>query len=726
MSRLFHVSASTTPHPGRFFPFLILALLLLPACSPVRTLPVVSQPEALEWSRPLSDLPLRQTFVTPNEGADSIELVLALPESAPTPDSRPLDWEIRDNAGAVLREGVLETAGYLHGTPLRLQFERLPGGSLMELALTAPEAAEMALWTSSTDRYPQGTIIENGTNNVVDLHFQLYSQETPLTIPAELRAAAMRWRGAALWIPLLLLAPGWLLAWLARPAGARPIVPFVAGISLALAPIVYIWLGWTGLRLYEPLVQSLFQAAALALVLLMVRSPARVRDAWRAPWPDAMLVLGLAIILGVATWLLAARSLVAPAGESAVASGLLVQELVREGRLERFDAPLPPAIVAATLTQISRQPIPSTLLLAGLLAGVSLVPALYALGLEITEEPGAALSVVPLAWLWPAPWQALERGDLAALYGLALLPIAVALGLRALRARERPLRAVALATLPLAALMLVQGLFALGAWGIALALWGAGRVLRREPTPVEEATGEAEFRMPGRAPVSRVVGLALLWLVGAAILLVPAFGRGFTFENPSALPEGYALLGIAILLAAAAGWLVQRSGRMRIVLTTLVLLSLPLLLWWRSAPLEGSADIPTPSEVSVMEWARNGTPSTATFLINAEVDDDSVSPTGSGMWLPLYGNRSTILQGGIEPDLLARALEPGGLADEEVRESLRAAGVTHIFVGETGGPLRADDLLGQEWARVAFQSGSSYAFELLGTLPDSPPNEDDL
>jgi hypothetical protein len=673
-------------------------------------------------------LPLRQTFVIPNEGANSIELVLALPESAPTPDSRPLDWEIRDNAGTVLREGSLETAGYLHGTPLRLQFERLPGGSLLELALTAPEAAEMSLWTSSTDRYPQGTIVDNGTNNVVDLHFSLYSQETPLTIPAELRAAAMRWRGAALWIPLLLLAPGWLLAWLARPAGARPIVPFVAGISLALAPIVYIWLAWTGLRLYEPLVQSLFQAAALALVLLMVRSPARVRDAWRAPWPDAMLVLGLAIILGVATWLLAARSLVAPAGESAVASGLLVQELVREGRLERFDAPLPPAIVAATLTQISRQPIPSTLLLAGLLAGVSLVPALYALGLEITEEPWAALWVVPLAWLLRAPWQALERGDLAALYGLALLPITVALGLRALRARERPLRGVALATLPLAALMLVQGVFALGAWVIALALWGVGRVLRREPaaTPVEEATGAAEFRVPGRPPVFRVLALALLWLVGAGILLVPAFLRGFTLENPSALPEGYAQLGVAILLAAAAGWLARRSGRARVVLTTLVLLSLPLLLWWRSAPLEGSADIPTPSEVSVMEWARNGTPSTATFLINAEVDGDSVSPTGSGMWLPLYGNRSTILQGGIEPDLLARALEPGGLADEEVRESLRTAGVTHIFVGETGGPLRADDLLGQEWARVAFQSGSSYAFELLGTLPNLPPNEDDL
>jgi hypothetical protein len=345
--------------------------------------------------------------------------------------------------------------------------------------------------------------------------------------------------------------------------------------------------------------------------------------------------------------------------------------------------------------------------------------------LEITEEPWAALWVVPLAWLWPAPWQALERGDLAALYGLALLPIAVALGLRALRARERPLHGVALATLPLAALMLVQGLFALGAWGMALALWGVGRVLQRA-VPSEEATGKAEFRAPGRAPVSKVLALALLWLVGAAILLVPAWLRGFTLENPSALPEGYALLGVAILLAAAGGWLARRSKRARVVLTTLALLSLPLLLWWRSAPLEGSADIPTPSEVSVMEWARNGTPSTATFLINAEVDGDSVRPTGSGMWLPLYGNRSTILQGNIEPDLLARALEPGGLADEEVRESLRAEGVTHIFIGETGGPLRADDLLGQEWARVAFQSGSSYAFELLDTPPDLPPNEDDL
>ncbi|MGH2544252.1 MAG: hypothetical protein ACRDIB_15765 [Ardenticatenaceae bacterium] len=555
---------------------LLLLALSLTACIPTRTYTVASQPEAVRPSRALSQRPLRQTFVVPAAGLREIEVVLVVPRSAPVFAQRPLQWRVHDHEGRTVGEGTVETASFEHNTPLRLRLRPVPPGEVIELALTAPPQAKLALWTSDKDQYLQGTIIANAPHNGVDLQFTLRASETPLTLLQALIEVAERWSRGAWWIPLLLVTPGWLLAWVLRPGGDRPILPYVAGLSLALAPLVYLWTSIIGLRLYEPLVQSLFQAAALVLLLLMLRNPQRVREACHTPWRGALALLGVLILLGMATWLLAARDMLAPVGAQAPALQALAQALVSDGVLSTISAPLPPAVLAATLTQMSREPLANQLILGGLLIGLSLVPALYALASEVSQHPWASLWVVPLAWLWPAPWQALARGELSVLYGIALLPIVVALGLRGLRVAERSLQTILLAAVPLAALALVQGALVLQAWLLTLVI---ASIAGREPAP------GAEGDTYDLRAVAEIILRGLLWLIVAGLLWLPALLRG----APLLLAQvtwlnGYVLLLVALFIAAVTGWLAPRSRPMTFALTLFTLLLLPLLFWWRSAP----------------------------------------------------------------------------------------------------------------------------------------------
>ncbi len=531
--------------------WLLVALLLsLSACSALpltsRAFPVASQPEAAQPSRVLSERPLRQSWLLSEEGLSAIEVVLVVPRHAPTLAQRPLRWQLRNSHQQIIREGEVETAGYPHNTPIRLHFAPVQTMEQVELALSAPSDAQIALWTSTDDRYLQGNLADNGVNSNVDLHFTLFAQETLPALAGQVRAEAARWQRAALWIPLLLITPGLLLAWLFQPGGKVPLAPYSAGLSLALAPLVYAWTRLIGMRLYEPLVQSLFQAAALFLLLLMIRQPARVRAAWRTRWRGTLLLLLLFVGVGIGTWLLAARSLVGIDQSGDITQ--LTQTLVSDGLFTTVDAPLPPAALGATVAQLSHLPVGESLLLGALMLGVSLIPALFVLSSEVGVSPAAALSVLPLAWLWPTPWAALQRGDLTVLYSIVLLPFAVALGLRALRAPTRPWASVALAAIPLATLALLQGIGIVVPWLLTLLLAVAkGGIARPAPDAPEQASLDS---LPLRA---------LAWLALALLLWLPTWFYGTSLAPHLAWTGGLTLLLVAILLAALVGWLARRA-----------------------------------------------------------------------------------------------------------------------------------------------------------------------
>lgn len=684
---------------------LLLALGALTACTPARVVTLAEQPEAVRWTRPLNESPVRQTLFLP-AGANEIELLLALPADGPASPERPLYWALRDSTLSILQEGEIDTASLPSNSPLRIPIDPFPTGQQVEVALTGSAAAELALWTSEGDRYLNGTILDNELNNV-DLHFTLRLREGLAELPEQLWAVAQRWRRLALWLPLLLVTPGWLLGWLLTPGSRRGIAPLATGLSLSLAPLVYLWADLIGLRLFEPLVKSLFQASGVLLLLLMVHDPSRLHGVWQRYGRWARGGLLLALFLGMVTWLLATRFLIAPPSSATLDSGILTQELVWEGKVEHVGSPLPFAALSATLTQLSRQPIASMLLFSGLILGVALIATLYALAEEVSEDPWLALWILPLAWLWPTPWEALALGQLERLYSLLLLPTAFTLGLRALREEAQPGRTLLIAAVPLAALGLLQGVGALLLLPL-LFLWR--RVEQR-----------AETEYDPDAQATDLLRLSL-WALVALLLLFPLLLSGSPLSPQVPLLTSYPLLVVALLLA----YLFRQVGQ-RLTLPAqqgvalLALLALLPLLWWRSAPLLPQEGLQvTESEVNALQWPKQGTQGNALFLVNVQVEGERLLPLDAGAWLPLYGERPTILQRRLPPELLAAAMVPGALADPALRRALSAAGVTHLYVRADSAPLDAAALLGQEWTRLSFQMGESYIFE----LPPPPPDPD--
>jgi len=695
--------------------------------------------------------------MVPNEGLSEIELLLALPASAPELASRPLQWQIVGSTSSVLREGVLDTAGYLSNTPLRLQFDVLAGAEQVELLLRGPDEAEMRLWRSRADLYINGVLLDNRDDRQVDLAFILRVQETPSDLGTTLKGAAERWLGIGkwspswpvileaywkpslpitfewLWVPLLLIAPGWLLIWLLDSRASHPISPAVAGLSLAVVPLVYVWCSALGINLYEPFVSSLFYIATILLLFLMNRRvPSQAIRSFPS-WRRSLTLLAVFILIGIATWLLAGRLLLAPPGDLSLPAGLLVQDMLQVGAVRNVSSVFPAAAWGFTLALMSRQAVPLMLLLSTLILGVATIPSIFALAVEIMApppdsvstspenssydnvsfsplDPFVALWLLPFAWIWPAAWQAFASGDLLLLYNLALLPVTVALGLRALQAKQRVWHALFLAAIPLAALMLAQG-------GGVLIVWLLTLLVSSYKQAQIHQKRKYDVRVEPR--ISNALR-ALVWLLFALFLWLPA-----GFNGASLLPSltvstmGYDWLLLIISFAFVLGWLSRHLDHKRSLITLFILLSLPLLLWWRSAPIKSNVHVLTQQEINGLIQAGMSVDSDTLFLINVQITEQNVEATDGGVWLPLYGPHDTVLQREIAPHILAQAMQLERLNDPSFRQSLQEIGITHIYLNAySAGPLHPNDLLKQAWANLVHQAGPIYIFEFMGRVPE--------
>ena len=536
-----------------------------------------------------------------------------------------------------------------------------------------------------------------------------------------------------LWVPLLLIAPGWLLIWLLDSRASHPISPAVAGLSLAVVPLVYVWCTALGIRLYEPFVSSLFYIATILLLFLMNRrvpsQASRVFPSWRR----ALMLLALFILFGIATWLLAGRLLFAPPGDLSLKAGLLVQDMLQVGAVRDLSNLFPAAAWSFTLALMSRDAVPLMLLLSTLVLGVATIPSIFALAVEIMVQPAdsdptlsnnssyenisftpldpfVALWLVPLAWIWPAAWQAFATGDLLQLYHLALLPITVALGVRALQATQRVWHALFLAAIPLAALMLTQGAAVLIVWLLTL-LVNAYKQAQNDQNTKYDVRVEPRISNALRA---------LVWLLFALFLWLPAALNGASLSPSLALNTmGYDWLLLIISFAFVLGWLSRHLERKRSWITLLIVLSLPLLLWWRSVPIKSDQHILTQQEINGLTQAGMSVDLGTLFLINVQISEQKIEPTDDGVWLPLYGPHDTVLQRDIAPEILTQAMQLERLNDPSFRQSLQEMGITHIYLNAySAGPLRPNDLLKQVWANLVHQAGPIYIFEFMHNAPE--------
>lgn len=713
----------------RWFWALLTITLFLSGCTPFapHTLTVVSQPQAEAWTRPLNETPLRQSFILPyNQSVSEIELIMTFPDSAPDLTSRPLTWKLMSANNATLREGVIETATYENNTPIRLVFDALPAGESLDLALTAPANAQLSLWRTIEDRYPQGTLINNEDGFSSDLLFTLRAQETPVTLLTAFEVEAEEWYRAAQWLPLILLPLGWMLLWALGNGEGRPRAAAAVGLSLGVIPILYLWFGLIHLHLYLPLARSIFSIAIALTLFIVIRRWRWLWAAWRDVPIGAVTVLGFAIMLSIVTWLMAGRDYLAPPGTEMLDSGMLAQQITDNGIVPLPTPPLPPAALTSILSTISQEDVGRLLIFSGLLLAVAAVPALFALAEEITEDSEVAVWLLPLAWLWQGMWNALATGDWFALYSYALMPVAFALGLRALRVKTAGRRALFLAAIPFATLFLVQGVAALLTWLltvataiflVALQQWNQ----RAETRPSTSTTDEEPSISPALS-LRTLLPRSIAWLFLGFTLLAPTLTQRLPFIGPptrSLDALGYDYLLVVIILALGLRLVRRWLKPLVYPAYALVVVLLLGLAWWRSAPLPAVALSLQPDEESVLLWmdGRN-TPATTQSLINLEVREGNLAPMDGTFWSPVWNHRPTAYSLTVDDaTLLRRALEPGALQDSLLRDELRRVGITHILLGNSQGPIKPHDLQSQSWARLAYQSGGAYLFEIVSSDP---------
>lgn len=133
-------------------------------------------------------------------------------------------------------------------------------------------------------------------------------------------------------------------------------------------------------------------------------------------------------------------------------------------------------------------------------------------------------------------------------------------------------------------------------------------------------------------------------------------------------------------------------------------------------------------DAEVLVWMRHNLPSDAYVLANPfaftwDPPPQSVHGSDAGLWVPLVaGVRSSVppipaynerpsIEGYIDGLRALVATEPfaGREADWD---ALKAAGITHIYVGSRGGALDVPTLLSSDHSRLLFHSDGAWVFEL--------------
>lgn len=393
----------------------------------------------------LSENPVTQGFVAPQDGLSTIELLLVVPQGAPDLPSRPIHWELVRAGDQKIAEGVLETSGLPHNTPLRFEFGPLAdsGGQTYEIRLRAPAEGGIALWASRDDTLVDGRLFPQSGPQNNDLWLRLTATATPLTLVTGLGEIVERWRDLLLWLPLVLFAPGALLALLLRPRdpAAEPDAlgpPILAlGLTFAAIPLFYLWLEATGIMLTADLLRVLLQASGLGVALLAVRQWPRTQA-----WLGAVIRSGPAILVFVLILLAAAVSrfaavedVVLPLWIDGVHHTMVVQLFQQQGMLPHTYRPFLPIdqfvyhfgfhALAAVHAEVSQQPAPQTVLFWGQLVNVAVLPGIFLLARRLARSTWAGLwaLTVPLIALMPAYFT--TWGRYTQLFGLAMLPIAL-------------------------------------------------------------------------------------------------------------------------------------------------------------------------------------------------------------------------------------------------------------------------------------------------------------
>ncbi|NNJ09844.1 hypothetical protein EKD04_005850 [Chloroflexales bacterium ZM16-3] len=296
-------------------------------------------------------------------------------------------------------------------------------------------------------------------------------------------------------IPLLLIAPGYLVE-RAAPTSRLPALVRLAlwmSLSLSLVALLYLWLSVARLPLSDPLLWGMAALLALASLAAAWRDLGPTPNP-RLPTPDSRLLtpsLLLLAIFAITLWarLIQVEGLALPAWVDSVHHALMVRVAAETGMAPISLRPYLPVddlpyhwgyhVFTATLMRLSGLRLPEAMIISGQILNALCGIAVAGMARYLWRRPiagvGAAIAV-GLISIMPAYY--VSWGRYTQLCGLLMLPgLAIAWG-EALRAGGRWRWAIA--ALLLAGLSLVHFrvlLFALALLAAQAAVWAAGQPL---------------------------------------------------------------------------------------------------------------------------------------------------------------------------------------------------------------------------------------------------------
>ncbi|MGD2178270.1 MAG: hypothetical protein PVG71_10655 [Anaerolineae bacterium] len=225
----------------------------------------------------------------------------------------------------------------------------------------------------------------------------------------------------------------------------------------------------------------------------------------------------------------------------------------------------------------------------------------------------------------------------------------------------------------------------------------------------------------------RLVIALVIWAVAVLFLSMRSL-VGVYIDTISVIISLYFPASVAVGWAAAltGDWLAShwKPGRWAMGIGLLILMArggvaIGSIIGPRAAYV-GKDDLPA------VNWIRSNTPESSYFMVNTHSWDflpDYVIGSDAGYWLPLLADRGTITlpmtyahERSDVPGLTERLVTlhrlRGHLTSPEAIALLRREGITHVYVGQRGGPIVVDELTQSPAFDLSYRNGSAYVFQL--------------
>lgn len=226
--------------------------------------------------------------------------------------------------------------------------------------------------------------------------------------------------------------------------------------------------------------------------------------------------------------------------------------------------------------------------------------------------------------------------------------------------------------------------------------------------------------------------LLLLWVEG---LFLAANPQWLGLPGMGLVSNHAVLIGLYIPVSVATGFLgasiLEHLPHWRAIGEALLVVVIVLGGLWGARQVAGMVNpyfvMVTPADLQAMTWIRENTPPQARFLVNSEpaYGGSTVVGTDAGWWLPLLARRQStvppLIAGSERPEedgyiqqarRLAEIVRKNSLEDKTTLQALRAAGVTHVYIGAKGGHLKAEDLIRLPFYRALYQKDGVWVFAI--------------